>query len=119
MNLLDIASILRRRRMALVAGLILAGLLAVFTYGHPGWSGRPTLTPRAAESWRVQSILFLTQEGFPWGRAVPSFSASNPNPATPPWPRVTVSASRVWRSFTPSSRRVTPSRPEPRGGEVT
>ena len=69
--------------MALVAGLILAGLLAVFTYGHPGWSGRPTLTPRAAESWRVQSILFLTQEGFPWGRAVPSFSASNPKTGAP------------------------------------
>ena len=40
--------------------------------GRPGWDGKPTLTPRTPEEWRASSTLFLTQEGFPAGRAVPS-----------------------------------------------
>ena len=34
------------------------------------WDGAPTMQPRSPEVWRASSVLFLTQEGFPAGRAV-------------------------------------------------
>ena len=72
MNLVHVRQVLSTHRALVVAGIVLAVLAALFVYGRPGWDGKPTLTPRTPEEWRASSTLFLTQEGFPAGRAVPS-----------------------------------------------
>ena len=72
MNLVHVGQVLSRHRGLVIAGIIVSILAALFVYGRPGWDGKPTLTPRTPEEWRASSTLFLTQEGFPAGRAVPS-----------------------------------------------
>ena len=72
MNLVHVGQVLSRHRGLIIAGIIVSILAALFVYGRPGWDGKPSLTPRTPEEWRASSTLFLTQEGFPAGRAVSS-----------------------------------------------
>ena len=72
MNLVHVGQVLSRHRGFVIAGIIVSILAALFVYGRPGWDGKPSLTPRTPEEWRASSTLFLTQEGFPAGRAVSS-----------------------------------------------
>ena len=49
----------------------LATLIAVLSFVRIGLDGgKPTLAYRAARDWLSASTLFVTQEGFPWGRAI-------------------------------------------------
>ena len=59
--------------------------MAVLAYGTPRLDdGKPSLSPRGGQTWRSETILFITQEGFPWGRAVPQYRPSNQGrPAVP------------------------------------
>ena len=63
----------------------MAAVLAVLAYGTPSFSdSRPSLSPRGGQTWRSETILFITQEGFPWGRAVPQYRPSiKGTPAVP------------------------------------
>jgi hypothetical protein len=56
-----------RFRTLLAAGLLLATLIAVASLCRISTSG---LTYREQESWTSASTLFITQSGFPWGRAI-------------------------------------------------
>jgi hypothetical protein len=51
--------------------VIVGSLLALTSFARVDFSsGMPTLTARADEVWLSASTLFVTQEGFPWGRTI-------------------------------------------------
>lgn len=55
----------------LVCGLLLAFALALMSFVRIEFDGAtPKLTHRASETWLSASTLFVTQEGFPWGRSI-------------------------------------------------
>jgi len=59
-----------RFRALLVGGLLIATVVAVSSLARIGLNGvTPTFSYREAESWTSASTLFITQSGFPWGRA--------------------------------------------------
>lgn len=59
-----------RFRALLLAGLLLATVVAVSSLARVGLNGvTPSFSYREAESWASASTLFITQSGFPWGRA--------------------------------------------------
>ena len=50
---------------------MLAVVLSVLSYGTPGLEGgKPTIIPRGSEVWQGEAELLISQEGFPYGRAV-------------------------------------------------
>jgi len=52
-------------------GVAIGALLALTSFARVGFSdGRPTLTARSDETWLSASTLFVTQDGFPWGRTI-------------------------------------------------
>ena len=60
--------VLSRHRTVLIAGFVVAVLLATLSYYRVDTSGIvPKLTPRKAEVWQSQANVFLTQQGFPAG----------------------------------------------------
>ena len=64
-------SVLWRFRFLVAAGLLLATCLALLSFARvelDGW--KPAFSYRADEVWVSRSTLLVTQEGFPWGRAV-------------------------------------------------
>jgi len=61
--------VLWRFRLIVVIGFLLAVALMVFSMFSVSFAGgSPSLTYREAETWRSDATLFVTQEGFPWGR---------------------------------------------------
>jgi hypothetical protein len=76
MDLLTVIGVLRRYRFLVGLGVVLAVVLAGLSYGRPGWSGGPTLRPTQAQVWKSSVVLFLTEEGFPEGRAIPAYAPS-------------------------------------------
>jgi hypothetical protein len=58
--------VFRSRWYVVLAGVLLALLLAVLSYYRISTDG--SLTPRKAELWQSQGTLFLTENGFPAGR---------------------------------------------------
>lgn len=63
--------VLWRHRLLIAAGVLLALSLAFFSYARVGLDGvKPSVTHREDEVWRSASTLFVTQEGFPWGRSI-------------------------------------------------
>jgi len=59
-----------RSRRLIAVGLLLGVALAVLATFRPAWDGGPKLSYRKAEVWTSTSKLLVTQNGFPWGRAV-------------------------------------------------
>ncbi len=60
-------AVLWRSRRLMLAGVLLAVVLAVLSYGTPGFSGgKPALEPRGAEVWQSESQLLIAQAGFPY-----------------------------------------------------
>jgi hypothetical protein len=52
-------------------GVMIGSLLALTSFARVDFSGgKPVLTARADEVWLSASTLFVTQEGFPWGRTI-------------------------------------------------
>ena len=71
MDLGRFISVAWRFRGLLAAGLLIATLVSVSALARVSISGgKPTLTYREEESWTSASTLFITQSGFPWGRAI-------------------------------------------------
>jgi hypothetical protein len=70
----DLAQYLRvlwRFRVVVVVGVILASLLALNSVARIQFDGgSPELIPRQHEVWRSAATVFVTQEGFPWGRTI-------------------------------------------------
>lgn len=53
--------------MLVVGGVLLAALLAAFSYVKFDPSGDPKFIHRETEQWEALSTLFVTSRGFPWG----------------------------------------------------
>src|SRR5688572_1555834 len=69
MDLALVARVLWRFRFVVLGGTVLAVCLAALAMFKVGFDrGKPTFTYRAAEVWRTDATLFVTQDGFPWGR---------------------------------------------------
>jgi hypothetical protein len=79
--------VLWRFRVLVATGLVLAVALTFFTVARVSFSGGPKLSYRGQEQWMGVARLFVTQEGFPWGRAIvasPSSQPGRPAPADKP-----------------------------------
>lgn len=61
-------TVLWRHRRVVAGGLVLGLVTAFLAAYQPGWDGGPALDRRGQEQWSSSSRLFVTQEGFPWGR---------------------------------------------------
>jgi ribosomal protein L35AE/L33A len=62
--------VLWRAKRLVIAGAVLAAVLAVLSYGTPGFSGgRPTLTPHSAEVWQSEAQLLIGQSAYPYRQA--------------------------------------------------
>jgi hypothetical protein len=65
------ARVIWRFRLIVAVGLLLAVVLALFSFVKVGFKdGSPTLSYRQAETWASEEKLLVTQRGFPWGRTV-------------------------------------------------
>jgi hypothetical protein len=83
MDLALYAQIFRRRWRLFTSGLILAILLSLLAYVRVGSDG---IHYREQETWQTNAITFVTQEGFPWGRAYEQYLSGNPGKGVPPVP---------------------------------
>jgi hypothetical protein len=64
-------SVIGRFRYLVIAGLLAAAALATISAARVSLDGMtPRLDPRGEEEWHSATTLFVTQEGFPWGRSV-------------------------------------------------
>ena len=71
MDLARFIQVAWRFRVLLAVGFLLGTLVSVASLARIGMDGiKPTLTYREQESWASASTLFITQTGFPWGRAI-------------------------------------------------
>ena len=60
-----------RFRVVVALGVLIGSLLAVTSFARVDFSGgTPALTAKADEVWLSASTLFVTQDGFPWGRTI-------------------------------------------------
>ena len=62
--------IIRRFRLLVAAGLVLGLALGFLSFVRVGVNNGVKLAYREREQWVSYSTLFVTQEGFPWGRSV-------------------------------------------------
>jgi hypothetical protein len=67
MNLRRHLDVLWRFRLIVISGAVLGIVLATLVVFRPTTSG---LEWRAGEVWSSQSTIFVTQDGFPWGRVI-------------------------------------------------
>ena len=71
MDLGRLLSVVWRFRLLLATGLLLAAVVALASMARISLVGvKPDLSYREQESWTSASTLFITQSGFPWGRAI-------------------------------------------------
>jgi hypothetical protein len=64
-------AVLKRYKRIVIGGMVLAVVLSVLSYGTPGFKGgKPTVIPRGSEIWEGDAEILISQEGFPYGRAV-------------------------------------------------
>ncbi|HEU4975477.1 MAG TPA: hypothetical protein VFT50_10350 [Baekduia sp.] len=70
MDLALYARLVWRYRTWFAAVAVLAVVLSLLSYARIGPSG---ITPRGSETWQAKSTLLISQEGFPYGRAVPRY----------------------------------------------
>jgi hypothetical protein len=79
--------VLWRFRRLVAIGFALAVVLAVFSFAKiSSTNGSTKLVYRQAETWQSESVLFITQPGFPWGSTTPQYvpaQASQGVPAIP------------------------------------
>jgi hypothetical protein len=74
-GLRDLGGVLRRFRWLVVAGLVGAVVLSVLTTARVTAHG---LIYRDSEVWSSTSTLFLSEQGFPWGRVIESATGTYP-----------------------------------------
>jgi hypothetical protein len=64
-------AVLKRYKRMVISGVVLAVVLSVLSYGTPSLKGgKPTVVPRGSEVWEGEAELLISQQGFPYGRAV-------------------------------------------------
>jgi hypothetical protein len=81
MDLTLYGRVLRRFWWVVVPGVLIAFVLALLSFVRVSADG---IAYRDPEVWQSQTLLLLTQPGFPWGRTVlPSSSATAPQYADP------------------------------------
>jgi hypothetical protein len=83
MDLALYAQIVRRRWRLFAGGLVAAVLLALLAYVSVGPGG---IRYREQESWQSDATIFVTQTGFPWGRAYEQYLSGDPAKNLPPVP---------------------------------
>jgi hypothetical protein len=78
-------AVIRRYKRIVIGGTVLAVLLSMLSYGTPGLKGgKPTVTPRGYEIWQGEAELLISQQGFPYGRAVDQYTpGSTTKPSVP------------------------------------
>jgi hypothetical protein len=88
MDVMLFGRVLWRYKWLTLAGVLLGLVLAVLSYGRPGFShGKPTIIPHGAEVWQSQGELLITQQSFPYGRATQQYTNGSLNQGgTPPQP---------------------------------
>jgi hypothetical protein len=70
--------VLWRFRYLVAAGFLLAVTLAVLSVVRVNPGGSPMVKYREDEQWASFSMLFVTQQGFPWGRLTSAAEAAAP-----------------------------------------
>jgi hypothetical protein len=64
-------AVVKRYKRVVISGAVLAIVLSVLSYGMPGLKGgKPTIIPRGSEVWQGDAEILISEEGFPYGRAV-------------------------------------------------
>ena len=64
-------AVVKRYKRVVISGTVLAVVLSVLSYGTPGLKGgKPTIIPRGSEVWQGDAEVLISEEGFPYGRAV-------------------------------------------------
>jgi hypothetical protein len=81
MDLGRFLSVVWRFRLLLACGVLLACLVSVTSLARITTSG---IEYREQESWTSASVLFITQDGFPWGRAILDDMITVENEGAPP-----------------------------------
>lgn len=78
-------SVLWRFRFLVIGGLILACVLTLLTIFRVSFHGaRPTFSYRQSETWQSREVLFISQNGFPYGWATnPFVVGKNGQPLAP------------------------------------
>jgi len=70
--------VLWRFKFLVALGILLAIGLAILSFAAPNFSGKgPLLQPRQGEQWVSYSELFVTPNGFPWGKIVDGVPAQS------------------------------------------
>lgn len=71
-------AVVKRYKRMVIAGVVLAVVLSVLSYGTPSLKGgMPTVVPRGAEIWQGEAEILISQAGFPYGRAVTQVTPAN------------------------------------------
>ncbi len=71
MDLAVFIRVLWRFKLLLALGLVLATAIALLSVARVGLgSGGPEISYRTQQQWLSSSTIFVTQDGFPWGRAI-------------------------------------------------
>ena len=78
--------VLTRFKALIACGVIAGAVFAMLTTFRVSWDGSPSVDWRKPAVWQSDSVLFVTQRGFPWGRAnLPTAdgqaAGAAPNPA--------------------------------------
>ena len=64
-------AVVKRYKRVVISGTVLGVVLSVLSYGMPGLKGgKPTIIPRGTEVWQGDAEILISEEGFPYGRAV-------------------------------------------------
>jgi hypothetical protein len=80
--------VLWRFRLLVAVGLTLAIALSLLSFTKISFAGGlpRTIAYRQAETWQSEAVLFVTQNGFPWGRTTPQYQPANPGQGLPAVP---------------------------------
>jgi hypothetical protein len=79
--------VLWRFRVLVACGLALAVMLSFLSLMRVSFAGgMPKLAFRQHQQWEADTMLFLTQQGFPWGRAVQGYTQGKPSQGVAPVP---------------------------------
>lgn len=71
--------VLWRFRLIVVTGCVLAIALAFASLAKVSFAdGSPSISHRQQETWQATTRLFVTQQGFPWGRTILPGDSSSP-----------------------------------------
>jgi hypothetical protein len=78
MNLQLYMRVLWRFRLIVAVGVVLGAILAFLSYAKPSFHGTSaSLEYRTNEFWEGDTILLVSQHGFPWGRSTLPFQSEN------------------------------------------